>query len=202
VAACAGLQDYLLPPSPRDWLPANHLVFLLLDLMATLDLREVERAIHAKDARGTRPYDPRRMTALLLYGYCVGLASSRKLEQATYTDVACREDHGVDPYLSVGRQPHGGADGKQLPAESACKRAMRAKLRTTAGQATCARRKAVVEPAFGQIEEARGFRRMLLRGTVAVRAEWALICSGHNLLKLFGVVWPHARRAAPAFCAA
>ena len=83
-------QDYLLPPSPRDWLPTNHLVFFLLDRMATLDLREVERASHAKDARGTRPYDPRLMTALLLYGYCVGLASSRKLEQATYTDVACR----------------------------------------------------------------------------------------------------------------
>ena len=48
-------QEYLLPPSPRDWLPANHLVFFLLDLMSTLDLREVERAIHARDARGTRP---------------------------------------------------------------------------------------------------------------------------------------------------
>jgi transposase len=536
-------QDYLLPPSPRDWLPANHLVFFLLDLMATLDLREVERAIHAKDARGTRPYDPRLMTALLLYGYCVGLASSRKLEQATYTDVACRvlagechpdhtviasfrrshlhalqrlfvqilrlcqraglvtlghvaldgtkvqanaskhkamsyarmlkteaqlevemaqllataervdqaEDarygkgrrgdelpdelarrdsrlrkireakaaleaeaaaararevesqaeragqqatdddaaahraaraaeraaaaratarhkaeervrqaraaaqaarahaktradrrraraaeqelqraereleraqhaappdgaqqgaatapampehqvpaepdgtpkpeaqrnftdpesrimkrgseylqgyncqaavdeahqiivacdvsnqapdpqhlapmldeigancgamptrltadngyytdanvgycaaHGVDPYLSVGRQPHGGADGTPPPAESDCKRAMRAKLQTTAGHATYARRKAVVEPSFGQIKEARGFRRLLLRGTAAVRAEWALICSGHNLLKLFGAVWQHARRSPPAVCPA
>ena len=67
-----------------------------------LDLSEVERAIVAKDARGTRPYNPRMMTALLLYGYCVGLASSRKLEQATYTDVAfrvlageCHPDHAA-----------------------------------------------------------------------------------------------------------
>jgi len=536
-------QDYLLPPSPRDWLPAKHLVFFLLDLMATLDLREMERAIHAKDARGTRPYDPRLMTALLLYGYCVGLASSRRLEQATYTDVACRvlagechpdhtaiatfrrrhlhalqrlfvqilrlcqkaglvklghvaldgtkvqanaskhkamsyarmlkteaqleaemaqllataervdheedarygkgrrgdelpdelarrdsrlrkireakaaleaeaaaarareveaqaaragqqaatddaaaqravraaeraaaaratarqkaearvrqahaaaqaaraqaktradrrraraaeqelrraehelekaqratppdgapteaatapampehqvpaepdgtpkpeaqrnftdpesrimkrgseylqgyncqaavdeahqiivacdvsnqapdpqhlapmldeigancgalpqrltgdngyytdanvgycEAHGVDPYLSVGRQPHGGADGTPPPPESDCKRAMRAKLQTTAGHATYARRKAVVEPSFGQIKEARGFRRMRLRGTAAVRAEWALICSGHNLLKLFGAVWQRGRWAPVAFCPA
>ncbi len=50
---------------------------------------------------------------------------------------------------------------------------------------TYARRKAVVEPVFGQIKEARGFRRFLLRGQKAVQAEWAMVCMGHNLLKLF-----------------
>ena len=46
-------------------------------------------------------------------------------------------------------------------------------------------RKQVVEPVFGQIKQARGFRQFLLRGVEKVRAEWALICTTHNLLKLF-----------------
>jgi transposase len=95
-------QPFLLPPSPLDWLPPEHLVHFLFDVLESLDLSEITGAIHAKDARGTRPYHPRMMTALLLYGYCVGLASSRKLEAATYTDVAfrvlagdCHPDHSA-----------------------------------------------------------------------------------------------------------
>jgi transposase len=95
-------QPHLFPPSPREWLPDTHLVHFLLDVVDPLDLSAIERAIAAKDARGTRPYNPRMMTALLLYGYCVGLASSRKLEQATYSDVAfrvlageCHPDHAA-----------------------------------------------------------------------------------------------------------
>ncbi len=83
-------QSFLLPPSPIDWLPEGHLVPFLLDVVATLDLSEIEFAIQRKDPRGTRPYDPRMMTALLLYGYCVGMPSSRKLEAGTHTDIALR----------------------------------------------------------------------------------------------------------------
>ena len=61
---------------------------------------------------------------------------------------------------------------------------MRRKLQTKAGKAIYARRKAVVEPVFGQIKEARGFRRFLLRGLVKVQGEWALVCLTHNILKL------------------
>ncbi len=60
-----------------------------------------------------------------------------------------------------------------------------AKLRTPEGKATYARRKAIVGPVFGQIKEAQGLRRFLLRGIDRVRCEWSLICTGHNLLKLF-----------------
>ena len=83
-------QSELFPPSPREWLPEKHLVYFLLDLVAQLDLSEIENAIQEKDPRGTRPYHPRMMTALLLYAYGVGVASSRKIEQATYTDLASR----------------------------------------------------------------------------------------------------------------
>jgi hypothetical protein len=62
------------------------------------------------------------------------------------------------------------------------------KLRTKTGAAVYARRKAVVEPCFGQIKE-KGFRRLLLRGIEKARGEWALITTGHNLLKFYRVAW-------------
>jgi transposase len=83
-------QPFLFPPSPHDWLDEGDLAYFILDVVDVLDLTGVEAAIHRKDPRGTRPYDPQMMTALLLYGYCVGVMSSRKIEQATYRDVAFR----------------------------------------------------------------------------------------------------------------
>ena len=62
---------------------------------------------------------------------------------------------------------------------------MREKLRSPEGADLYRRRKAVVEPVFGQIKQARGFRQFSFRGLAAVRDEWCLICLGHNLLKLF-----------------
>jgi transposase len=68
---------------------------------------------------------------------------------------------------------------------AAAKEKMAAKLRTPAGRALYARRKAIVEPVFGQIKGARGFRRFLLRGLAKVRGEWRLVCLTHNLLKIW-----------------
>jgi hypothetical protein len=62
---------------------------------------------------------------------------------------------------------------------------MRYKLSTDEGRALYKQRKAIVEPVFGQIKEARGFRRLLLRGLTAARAEFDLIALTHNVLKLF-----------------
>lgn len=92
-------QPYLLPPSPAEWLPEDHLAYFILDLLEDLDLNGIERAIQAKDPRGERPYSPRMMTALLLYGYAVGVVSSRKIERGTYEDVAFR-------VLAAGEHPH------------------------------------------------------------------------------------------------
>ena len=83
-------QTLLLPPSPVDWLPENHLVFFLLDLAAELDLGEILAYYRQKDPRGERAYDPRMMVVLLLYAYCVGLPSSRKIEKACWEDAAFR----------------------------------------------------------------------------------------------------------------
>ena len=65
------------------------------------------------------------------------------------------------------------------------KERMAAKVRTAAGRALYARRKVIVEPVFGQIKEARGFHRFLLRGLDNIRGEWCLVCLTHNLLKLW-----------------
>ena len=64
---------------------------------------------------------------------------------------------------------------------------MKRKLRTQAGSAIYARRKTIVEPVFGQIKQAQGFRQFLLRGYEKVQGEWALLCTTHNLLKLYRV---------------
>ena len=63
-------------------------------------------------------------------------------------------------------------------------RAMAARLKLAGRRSRYRLRKQVVEPVFGQIKQARGFRQFLLRGLEQVRGEWAMICTAHNLLKL------------------
>ena len=83
-------QRLLLPPDMRDWLPEGHLGLFVLDVVGALDLSEIERVVQAKDSRGREGYAPRMMVALLVYAYCTGRPSSRKIEKATYEDVAFR----------------------------------------------------------------------------------------------------------------
>jgi len=83
-------QCSLMPVSPTDWLKPDHLAYFVLEVVSSLDLGEIERVVQSKDSRGNRPYSPRMMVGLLLYGYCVGKVSSRKLELATYEEVPFR----------------------------------------------------------------------------------------------------------------
>jgi transposase len=83
-------QTTLLPPSPREWLAQDHQVYFLLDLVDELDLSEILLPAQAKDPRGEKGFDPRMMTLLLLYAYCVGTVSFRKIERACYEDLAFR----------------------------------------------------------------------------------------------------------------
>lgn len=78
-------QTLLLPPSPVEWLPENHLVFFLLDLAALelaaeLDLSSINAVYEARDPDGVKAYKPRMMVVLLLYAYCVGISSSRRIK--------------------------------------------------------------------------------------------------------------------------
>ncbi|QPN71312.1 transposase [Synechococcus sp. CBW1108] len=83
-------QTTLLPPSPREWLSEDHQVYFLLDLVDELDLSAILIPAQAKDPRGEKGFDPRMLTMLLLYAYCVGTVSSRKIERACYEDLAFR----------------------------------------------------------------------------------------------------------------
>jgi transposase len=99
------------------------------------------------------------------------------------------EGEEIDSYVATGRNKHGsGPDPSprgRIPKDLTKKERMARKLRTKKGRETYSKRKAIVEPVFGQIKEARGFRRFSLRGLGNVMSEWDLICLTHNLLKLF-----------------
>lgn len=83
-------QMLLLPPDLRQWLRDDHLGLYVSDVVDELDLSVIMNAYEEGDGRGRPPYHPRMMVKLLIYGYCVGKMSSRKIEQATYDDVAFR----------------------------------------------------------------------------------------------------------------
>jgi transposase len=96
------------------------------------------------------------------------------------------ENQGIDAHIATGRLKHGEAPPTvrgRPPKDLTLKDWMKRKLSTKRGAAVYARRKAIVEPVFGQVKN-RGFRRFLLRGLDKVRGEWALISMSHNLLKL------------------
>ena len=99
------------------------------------------------------------------------------------------EDKPIDVYIATGRQKHGKKPGscKRGPLPQGATRVdkMTRKLQTKAGAAVYAARKAIVEPVFGQIKQARGFRRFFMRGIIKVRGEWALVCATHNILKMY-----------------
>lgn len=91
-------QQLLLPPDLREWLPADHLALYVSDVVETLDLSGIVKVYEEGDGRGRPPYHPALMVKLLIYGYCTGRMSSRKIEQATYDEVAFRA-------LSCNQQP-------------------------------------------------------------------------------------------------
>lgn len=82
-------QSFLLPPSVRDWLPDDHLVFFIVDVVDELDLTAFYRSYRA-DGRGGAVYDPALVLAVLLYAYCTGERSSRRIERKLVEDVAYR----------------------------------------------------------------------------------------------------------------
>jgi transposase len=79
--------DFLLPPSVQDWLPEGHLARYVVEVVEGLDLSALEQAYAG---RGSLPYHPAMLLALLIYGYATGCYSSRKIERATYDSLAFR----------------------------------------------------------------------------------------------------------------
>ena len=106
---------------------------------------------------------------------------------------------GVDPFIAPDKTRHAGQYQRRpsgrIPANLSARDRMRRKLRMKRGRQLYAIREETVEPVFGQIKQGRGFRHFLLRGPEKVNREWYLICTGHNLLKLFRIVSQRAARS-------
>ncbi len=109
------------------------------------------------------------------------------LDNGYYSEAAAQalEDLGFDPYIAAGRQKHHEPEAEVSTELATAKEQMAAKVRTPEGKALYRRRKVIVEPVFGQIKEARGFRRFSLRGLKKIRGEWSLVCLTHNLLNVW-----------------
>jgi len=82
-------QDLLLPPSLQEWLPEGHLVYFVSEVVDQLDLSAVH-AVYGGEKRGQPPYDPRLMIKLLVYGYCTGVFSSRRMQKRLQEDIPFR----------------------------------------------------------------------------------------------------------------
>ncbi|NOX25777.1 MAG: IS1182 family transposase [Deltaproteobacteria bacterium] len=101
-------------------------------------------------------------------------------------------DRGIDAYVATGKIKHGEAPLQlrgRIPKDASIKARMARKLRTVQGRGTYSLRKHIVEPVFGQIKEARNFRRFSFRGLESCQQEWDMVCLTHNLLKLFRSGW-------------
>jgi len=109
-------QQLLLPPDLRQWLRDDHLALYVSDVVEALDLSAFINSYEEGDSRGRPPYHPALMVKLLLYGYCTGRMSSRKLEQATYDDVAfrvlCCDQHPDHDSIAAFRKRHLAALGQ------------------------------------------------------------------------------------------
>jgi transposase len=97
-------------------------------------------------------------------------------------NLAAFDARGIKAYVATGRAKHPADAKRGIGGELT--QAMRRKLKRAGWRSRYRLRKQIVEPVFGQIKQARGFRQFLLRGLEKVRAEWAMICTAHNLLKL------------------
>src|SRR2546425_9903982 len=90
-------QDLLLPPSLRDWLPEDHLAYFVSDLIEQLDLSAIT-AVYEDEERGYPPYHPVMLTKVLVYAYCVGVFSSRRIARRLLEDIPFR-------VLAAGNEP-------------------------------------------------------------------------------------------------
>ena len=118
-------------------------------------------------------------------GYC----SEQNLE---HLESAGQPERRIEGFIATGKRKHGEhrlpAKRGPLPQGATQVERMKRKLQTKVGRAIYAGRKCVVEPVFGQIKQARGFRQFLLRGKEKVQGEWALLCLTHSILRLYAAM--------------
>jgi hypothetical protein len=156
--------------------------------MATLLVVGAHVTQHANDKQEVEP----ALEELTKLPKDLGQVKRAALDNGYYSqnNVETLVDHGIEPFIAVGRQRHDEAlEARLAPVPEAPKTAdavgaMKHRLKTVEGKAFYAKRKSTVEPVFGLIKEVMGFRRFLLRGLEAVKGEWRLVCLAFNLKRL------------------
>src|SRR2546427_4751809 len=153
----------MMPPSLHDWLPEDHLARFVADLVPSLELSEFYASYEEKDGRGQAAYHPVMMVRLLIYGYCIGVVSSRQIEKRTYEDVAFRylsaDEHPDHSTINEFRQRHLKAlAGLFMQALQLCQAAGLVKmghvaLDGTKQQANASKHKAMSYGRMGEAEE-------------------------------------------------
>ena len=137
--------------------------------------------------------DKKQLTPMIMtIDQQLGYTPTHVLDDAGYCSeesLAAMAETAIDAYISTRKQKHGERPGPcprgPLPTTATIIDRMSRKLHRKVGAAVYARRKAIVEPVIGQIKQARGFRQFLLRGFEKVQGEWSLVCTTHNVLKLY-----------------
>ena len=135
-----GDQVFLMPPDPRDWLPAGHLAWAMRRAAGEVDLAPFLSAYRA-DGQGKTAYHPRMMVALILYCYAKGIRSSRAVEMATFDDVGARvicgglhPDHATNArFVTRHKEP---LKGLLVQSLAACAREGLVRVDVTAGDGT------------------------------------------------------------------
>jgi len=158
---------------------------------AVLAVDETAQVIVAQHVTPNGPEQHELIPAVDMIERLLGECPDQVVADAGYwseANVEHLEAHGIDTYIARGRMKHSEPAPPpprgRIPAKLTVAERMQRKLRTKAGHAVYARRKAIVEPVNGQIKQARGFRQFLRRGVERVSQEWSLVCTAHNLLKL------------------
>ena len=90
-------QDLLLTPNLREWVAEEHLVYFVSDVVDQLDLSAIH-AVYGEEKRGQPPYHPRLMTKLLVYAYCTGVFSSRRMQKRLQEEIPFK-------VLAAGNEP-------------------------------------------------------------------------------------------------
>ena len=119
----------------------------------------------------------------------------------TDNNIKYLESKGIEAYIAIKREKHHKAKAQRgpIPKDLSIKKRMARKLQTKAGKKHYSRRKCIVEPVFGQIKHAQGFRQFSLRGHFKVRSEWFLVAASHNIRKLFKACLERPKRRSLIF---
>ena len=195
-------QNWLLPLSIKEMIPADHICFLVEDFVESLDFSKYDMIY---EGAGAPAYHPRIIMKILVYGMLCKTRSSRKLANATIesfifmylAEKVSPNWRTINRFRGFYTRKNGKKIASYYNAEIKKKKdvpyyfrerlRMKEKMNTPEGKKTYSLRKITVEPSFGNIKQNLGFREFLLRGLEKVKIEMNLVSIAHNLQKIYSM---------------